>query len=278
LAEQLANSAASTLTAAIPDGVATSLTVANGTVFPATGNFRILVDSELMIVGARSGNTLSSLTRGAEGTTAVAHLSAAAVTHLLTKGGLDAYAVVQSIVDAKGDLIVASAADTVARVAVGTDGQVLTADAAQATGVKWAAGSSELGYVERTTDLNVTATTDATAQTFITLPAISFDGATAIYLEFFCYSGVTPTVAAQSILFTLWEDATDLGRIARVATASAAATQAPALARRKLTPAAGSRTYSVRVWAASATGPPQALAGPGGAGAGVPAYLRAIRV
>jgi hypothetical protein len=47
--------------------------------------------------------------------------------------------VLRTIVDAKGDLIAATAADTVARLPVGTNGQVLTADSAEATGIKWAA-------------------------------------------------------------------------------------------------------------------------------------------
>lgn len=47
--------------------------------------------------------------------------------------------ILKSIVDVKGDLIAGTAADTVARVAVGTNGQVLTADSAQPAGVKWAA-------------------------------------------------------------------------------------------------------------------------------------------
>lgn len=46
-------------------------------------------------------------------------------------------AVAKSIVDAKGDLIAATAADTVSRLAVGTNGQVLMADSTAATGLKW---------------------------------------------------------------------------------------------------------------------------------------------
>lgn len=54
----------------------------------------------------------------------------------------DANAIQNAIVDAKGDLISATAADTPARLAVGTNGQVLTADSAQATGLKWATVAS----------------------------------------------------------------------------------------------------------------------------------------
>ena len=54
----------------------------------------------------------------------------------------DTNAIQNAIVDAKGDLIAATAADTPARLAIGTNNQVLTADSAQATGMKWATPAS----------------------------------------------------------------------------------------------------------------------------------------
>ena len=54
----------------------------------------------------------------------------------------DANAIQNAIVDAKGDLIAATAADTPARLAVGTNGQVLTADSTAATGLAWATATS----------------------------------------------------------------------------------------------------------------------------------------
>jgi hypothetical protein len=54
----------------------------------------------------------------------------------------DSNAIQNVIVDAKGDLIAATAADTPARLAVGTNGQVLIADSAEATGLKWGTPAS----------------------------------------------------------------------------------------------------------------------------------------
>lgn len=64
-----------------------------------------------------------------------------------------------TILDAKGDLISATAADTPARLAVGTNGQVLTADSTTSTGLKWATvggGGKVLQVVMGTTSTAVT--------------------------------------------------------------------------------------------------------------------------
>jgi hypothetical protein len=49
----------------------------------------------------------------------------------------DSNAIQNAIVDAKGDLIAATAADTPARLAVGSNFAFLQADSAQSTGIKW---------------------------------------------------------------------------------------------------------------------------------------------
>jgi hypothetical protein len=54
----------------------------------------------------------------------------------------DSNAIQNAIVDAKGDIIAATAADTPARLAVGANDTVLTADSSTATGLKWATVSA----------------------------------------------------------------------------------------------------------------------------------------
>jgi hypothetical protein len=83
----------------------------------------------------------------------------------------DANAIQNSIVDAKGDLIAASANDTPARLAVGTNGHVLTADSTTATGLKWAAvasGGKVLQVVYGTTTTQTANSTSTYADTTLT--------------------------------------------------------------------------------------------------------------
>jgi hypothetical protein len=71
-------------------------------------------------------------------------------------------AIPASTVTAKGDLLAATASATVARLGVGSDGQILTADSASTPGVKWAAAA--VGSVTAT-DSTITVGGTATAPT-----------------------------------------------------------------------------------------------------------------
>ncbi len=68
----------------------------------------------------------------------------AASTYLPTATAATTY-VPRSLADAKGDLVVATADNTVSRLPVGTNNQVLTADSTQTSGVKWATPASSSG-------------------------------------------------------------------------------------------------------------------------------------
>jgi hypothetical protein len=75
-----------------------------------------------------------------------------------------------TIVDAKGDIIAATAADTVARLAVGANDTVLTADSSTATGLKWATPSSGgMTLISTTTLSGATTTLSSIPQTYNSL-------------------------------------------------------------------------------------------------------------
>jgi hypothetical protein len=87
----------------------------------------------------------------------------------------DANAIQNAIVDAKGDLITATAADTPARLAVGANGTVLTADSTEATGLKWAAASGGSTYVGASTYNTVNQTLSNSTTTAVTWDSEYFD-------------------------------------------------------------------------------------------------------
>ncbi len=138
-----------TLSSGINSSV-TSITVVAVTGFPGSYPYTLVLDEglstqEVVEVTAGTGTTLT-VTRGVDGSTAVAHSTGAAVNHGVSARDFDepnsfingtGY-ISPTIIDAKGDLIAGSAADTAARVAVGANGYVLTADSTVATGLKWA--------------------------------------------------------------------------------------------------------------------------------------------
>lgn len=92
-----------------------------------------------------------------------------------------------TILDAKGDLISATAADTPARLAVGTNGQVLTADSTTSTGLKWATPASG-GKV-----LQVVSGTATTWQGIKTASATDVTGMTVT---------LTPSATSSKVLIT----------------------------------------------------------------------------
>jgi hypothetical protein len=87
--EELVNNAQTTLDGAATD-TGTTLTVTDGSVFPSTGDFRLLIENELVLCTARSGDTLT-VVRAQEGTANVSHASGIRVYQLLTHGDLASY-------------------------------------------------------------------------------------------------------------------------------------------------------------------------------------------
>ncbi len=135
------------------------------------------------------------------------------------------------------------------------------------------AASLELAYAEITADVVLSATTEATANTIVTAPTVTFDGATAVLIEFFSPRITDGGATDGGWQLFVYDGATSIGSIAFFQHGAASYIHAPVHARRRLTPAAGSHTYSIRgikLGVNNAT----VQGGAGGSGALVPAFIR----
>jgi len=99
--------------------------------------------------------------------TSLAALAASDIVEIITFTSFElATAIDKALFDAKGDILVATAADTPGKLTVGTDGQYLQADSTTSTGLKW---STITGYSAPT----IGSTTIASGSTVTTLSGVT---------------------------------------------------------------------------------------------------------
>jgi hypothetical protein len=141
-----AGGAAATTVVGSLTNVSSTITIAAYTGWPHGVNpFYIVLSpgtaSEEKVLVTRAGSTdttLSVTTRGVDGTTAVSHVDGTDIYPVFTAIDADEANQLASTLTTKGDLLTHGASDF-ARLGVGTNGHVLTADSVEATGLKWAA-------------------------------------------------------------------------------------------------------------------------------------------
>lgn len=146
-----------------PAQLKTDLSLAKGDV--GLGNVANAAQVELGTVDAKgdlivgsAADTVARLPAGANGQVLKANSATATGLEWAAEtgggGGFDA-----SIIDAKGDLIAGTAADTASRLGVGTDGQVLKADSVAASGLAWVDADA---HTHALSDIAITGTPDGT--------------------------------------------------------------------------------------------------------------------
>jgi hypothetical protein len=122
-----------------------------------------------------------------------------------------------TIFDAKADLLTATAADTPARLAVGANNTVLTADSSTATGLKWAAaagGGKVLQVVEGSTSTQVSSSSSTYADTGLSA-TITPSSASSQILVFVSQNGnyqANSGGGSNSMGLKLFRDATEIAK------------------------------------------------------------------
>ena len=126
---------------------------------PAEGQFAFTKDNNSLWYYDGAAWVASGATGDIEGVTAGVGISGGG-----TSGTVTVTNSMATAIDAKGDLVPGTGADTFARLAVGANGTILTADSAEATGLKWATPAAGGGItLISTTAITATASVDLTS-------------------------------------------------------------------------------------------------------------------
>ncbi len=137
----------------------------------------------------------------------------------------------------------------------------------------------EFDYAQITSPVTVTATSSATATTVVTGNAVTYDGGTTIQVEFSAQYISLSVVGG--VYLVLYDGSSSIGTLSYLDNLAAAAQYVgPTYARSPhLTPSAGAHTYSIRAYKDSGgSAAVTVTAGAGGAGTGMPAFMRITKV
>jgi hypothetical protein len=117
---------------------------------PAEGQFAFTKDNNSLWYYDGAAWVASGATGDIEGVTAGVGISGGG-----TSGTVTVTNSMATAIDAKGDLVPGTGADTFSRLAVGANDTVLTADSSTATGLKWATPAGGMTLIARTSFSNV---------------------------------------------------------------------------------------------------------------------------
>lgn len=184
--------------------------------------------------------------------------------------------------DTKGDLAAATGADAASKVAVGANGTVLTADSTQSTGVGWSVPIGTIvDYVTLTTDVTISATSAATANTIVTGAGFTPNGTDTFKIEFVCPAIAVGATSGAALFILLYDNGSIIssgagteGRIAQFNSQAAIAGVIPCKSEFVVVPSNAAHTYSIRGYRLTTNG---SILGTN-SGTGAPGFIRITKI
>ena len=132
-----------------------------------------------------------------------------------------------------------------------------------------ASASGELAYVEYSNTVTVSATTSGTAQAIVSAGAVTFDGSTAVLIEY--YGPFHSCAATATLNVALFLDTAFVNVLGILNFTNAG--KSPLHLVRRTTPTSGSHTYEIRMYRGTANWTVDA----NGGGALLPGFIRISR-